>query len=539
MRQKALADAGGTGSARKGAEGIRMKSPIYESSTERWGIFELAMEGPADGNPFTEHWIRGVFKGSRETVACDGFYDGEGIYRIRFMPSFEGNYTFEIMADFAEELTGDFVVLPPEKRNHGPVRVANTWHFEYEDGTPYYCVGTTCYVWELQTDELIEETLRSLEKGAFNKIRMCVFPKHYAYNLHEPRSYPYEGSPVDSKGITQDNFSEYTGRTEGNHWDFTRFHVPYFQHLEKCIAKLEKLGIEADLILMHPYDRWGFSSMKPEEDDLYIRYMAARLSAFHNVWWSLANEYDLMPAKRSEDWERFAAILCEKDPYRHLKSIHNCGKHYEYRRPWVTHCSVQRTDLYKSGEMVEDWRIKYGKPVVMDEMGYEGDIQYGWGNLTGEEMLRRCWEAVCRGGYPGHGETYLNDRNILWWSHGGALHGESHKRMEFLLEIMRQTPGRGLMPCHREWDEICATAQEPASQDAEGRDYYLFYYSFMRPSFREFYFDEASKWEVHVLDTWSALSVRRGIYSGHFRIELPAKPYMAIQIRRVLEADGK
>ena len=61
----------------------------------------------------------------------------------------------------------------------------------------------------------------------------------------------------------------------------------------------------------------------------------------------------------------------------------------------------------------------------------EGDIQHGWGNLTGEEMLRRFWEAACRGGYPGHGETYLNKENILWWSHGGKLHGESHKRFGF------------------------------------------------------------------------------------------------------------
>ena len=28
--------------------------------------------------------------------------------------------------------------------------VANTYHMAYEDGTPYYSIGTTCYVWELQ-----------------------------------------------------------------------------------------------------------------------------------------------------------------------------------------------------------------------------------------------------------------------------------------------------------------------------------------------------------------------------------------------------
>lgn len=65
---------------------------------------------------------------------------------------------------------------------------------KYEDGTPYYCIGTTCYVWELQPDEIIKRTLKMLQNGAFNKLRFCLFPKHYCYNLKEPRAYPYEGN---------------------------------------------------------------------------------------------------------------------------------------------------------------------------------------------------------------------------------------------------------------------------------------------------------------------------------------------------------
>ena len=35
-----------------------------------------------------------------EAVKADGFYDGDGIHRVRFMPSFEGEYTFSLQADF-------------------------------------------------------------------------------------------------------------------------------------------------------------------------------------------------------------------------------------------------------------------------------------------------------------------------------------------------------------------------------------------------------------------------------------------------------
>lgn len=105
------------------------------------------------------------------------------------MPSFEGKYEFSIQGNFSDEVyQGEFYVTSPQKENHGPVRVANTYHFAYEDGTPYYPIGTTCYVWTWQCDERIVETLSSLKEAGFNKIRFCIFPKHYDYNLGEPRS---------------------------------------------------------------------------------------------------------------------------------------------------------------------------------------------------------------------------------------------------------------------------------------------------------------------------------------------------------------
>jgi hypothetical protein len=507
----------------------------YPNQVNRWDIFELACRGPFDGNPFTDRQIEAVFQWKHETVPVKGFYDGNGIYRVRFMPSFEGSYTFHLTCSFSDEIMeGTFSVLPAGKGSHGPVRVANTWHFAYEDGMPYYSIGTTCYVWALQTDQLISQTLETLKSNVFNKIRFCIFPKHYDYNLKEPRSYPYVGAPMDSSVLTTENFSAYTGKTEGNAWDFSKFNPEHFRHMESLIGKLQELGIEADLILMHPYDRWGFSCMSPEEDELYIKYVIARFAAYRNVWWSLANEYDVFPQKSIHDWERIAKILCDHDPYGHLRSIHNCITFYDYSRPWITHCSIQRTDLYKSSELVNEWRTRYKKPVVLDEIAYEGNIQHGWGNITGEEMVRRFWEAVLRGGYPGHGETYLNEKDILWWSHGGVLHGESHKRFAFLLQIMKQTPGIGLCPYEKSsWDEVCAVPEDTASRFSKVKDYYLYYYSFMRPSFREFYIDDETEYAVSVLDTWETTSEERGICKGRFRVDLPGKQYMAIQLKRV------
>lgn len=475
---------------------------------EKWGVFELTFHGPDHGNPFVDVSLSAEFSFEGRTLQTSGFYDGEGVYRIRFMPDAEGIWTYRTRstARSLDGIEGQFVCSPPLAGNHGPVRVKNTFHFAYEDGTRYIPVGTTCYAWSHQGNELEEQTLESLKTSPFNKMRMCIFPKSYQFNTNEPVLYPYEGSMEEG-------------------WDYTRFNPEFFRHLEKRIADLGKLGIEADLILFHPYDRWGFSEMKKTADDRYLRYVVARLSAYRNVWWSLANEYDLMWAKAEEDWERFANIIAENDPYHHLISIHNCLKFYDYSRPWVTHCSIQRIDVYKTAENTNEWREQWKKPVVIDECAYEGDIDQGWGNIAGEEMVRRFWEGAVRGGYVGHGETYMHPEDILWWSKGGKLHGSSPKRIAFLRKIMEEGPAEGLNPLQSDWDAPCAGVAD---------EFYLFYYGFNRPRYRNYSMKPGIRYKVEVIDTWNmTVEEKEGTYEGAFRIELPGKPFMAVRMTKI------
>ena len=62
--------------------------------------------------------------------------------------------------------------------------------------------------------------------------------------------------------------------------------------------------------------------------------------------------------------------------------------------------------------------------------------------------------------------------------------------------------------------------------------YYLFYYSFMRPSFRDFYLDEDTPFEAEVIDTWNMTVEKQGVFSGRFRITLPGRQYMAVRLRK-------
>ncbi|MBN1309882.1 MAG: DUF5060 domain-containing protein [Anaerolineae bacterium] len=474
---------------------------MHSHTIERWKVFELSLDGPAAGNPFTDVTFSAQFKYRNRVLEPDGFYDGEGVYRIRLMPDMPGVWTYVTKSNHPEldGHTGEFTCTEASPENHGPVRVRNTYHFAYADGTPYRQIGTTCYAWVHQGDILEEQTLATLKDTPFNKMRMCVFPKHYIYNANEPVHYPFE-------------------RDQAGQNDLTRFDLLFFRHFERRVEQLDELGIEADIILFHPYDRWGFATMPAEVDDCYLRYTVARLAAYRNVWWSLANEYDLMRAKSMADWDRFFRIIQERDPYQHLRSIHNCYQFYDHNKPWVTHCSVQHSDL----EQVAKWRDLYRKPVIVDECGYEGNIEKHWGNLSAQEMVRRFWLGTVHGGYVGHGETYLHPEDILWWSKGSQLHGQSVPRIAFLRSILEQGPVDGLDPM---------TTIYPNASGREGK-YYLIYYGLHQPAEQTLELP-GGPYRIDIIDTWEmTITPLERFFEDKSQIQLPGKPDIAVRIQK-------
>jgi hypothetical protein len=265
---------------------IALLSPIVHAaapeSAEQWGIFELELRGPSDGNPFLDVAVSATFTDGSRAVAVDGFYDGEGVYRVRFMPETVGAWRYETKSNVPALAgqRGAFAVTPAAAGNHGPVRVANTYHFAHADGAPYRELGTTCYSWTHRPEALEERTLRTLAASPFNKLRMCVFPQSHGTKTMPPPRLPFAGAP-DAP-------------------DYARFNPEFFRHLEKRVGELRGLGIECDLILFHPYadhDEWKLKHMPPEVEERYLRYIVARLAAYRNVWWSLANEYDFIATR--------------------------------------------------------------------------------------------------------------------------------------------------------------------------------------------------------------------------------------------------
>jgi len=471
---------------------------------EQWGVWETSWDGPRDGNPYLEVQLSASFSRDGKRIVVPGFYDGDGVYKVRFSPPTQGEWRYETRSNRPElsGKSGSFTAGPPSAGNGGPIETFKTFYLRYADGSPYHQFGTTCYAWIHQSEELQRQTLKTLAASPFNKIRFCVFPKAYAYNQNEPELFAF-CKAADGK------------------FDFDRPDPAFWRHLEQRIMDLERLGIEADLILWHPYDRWGFADMSDPQDDRYLRYCVARLSAYRNAWWSLANEFDFMTDrpkdhrgnKQMEDWDRFFQILDNEDPHARLRGIHNGRIWYDHTRDWVTHASLQSSNM--AGGV--GYRAQYQKPVIYDECRYEGNIPQGWGNLDARTMIQRFWLGTLGGCYVGHGETYKHPEDILWWSKGGVLHGESPKRIQWLKDFMAQAPP---------FDEL-----QPLGDDqgryllAKRGEYYLLYCLDSRSQTVDLAGDRPYK--VDIVDPWEMTILPLGTAQPGEHTVRPAKSDLA------------
>lgn len=525
MTRRGVVAAGAAGLALGGQGAVA--SQAHGMSVERWGLFEAALTASGAVAPYQVS-LWGVFTNGVTTIRAAGFYDGDDVYRIRFSPPETGQWRWFVESDFPalNGREGRFEAVAPAAGNRGPVGVKDGYHFAYADGTPFRQVGTTSYGWTHQPQLKRRQTLETLRASPFNKLRMLVFP--------------------NATIKTNEAIFPFARTGPGNRdWDLARFDPAYFQRLDACVAALCDQGVQADIILFHPYDEtYGFEEMGAEADDHYVRYIIARLSAYRNVWWSLANEYDLLKSKTDADFDRMFQLVQTEDPYGRLRSIHNWRRLYDHGKPWVTHASIQNGAAVRDDARAETYRSVWKKPVIFDEICYEGNLDERWGNLTGPELVRGFWHGLIGGTYVGHSECLpRHPDDGFWLGEGGELRGESAPRLTFLKSLMEAGPKPGIDPIDKWWEQHLGGIPG---------QYYLRYFGEEAPTqwALDLPRDEikgGERFAVDVIDTWNmtierapgafVMSAKDTKYYFHDRerptLELPGRPWMAIRVTRL------
>jgi len=411
-------------------------------SVEAYDFVEVTanVAGPDVHNPFTDATLLGSFgkTGATERTNVEGFCDSAdgSIFRIRFMPSKPGEYSYSIayrQGAFEKTYTGTFRAVDGHRR--GPVRVDPKfpWHFMWEGtGEHYFFNGTTAY-WlpGWREDGTIEYSIERLRNLKINRLRVLLAG---ATNT-------WWGEPVMPGGqfspFLRPWIAEKPESLESPGIDFTRFNIPYWQKWER----MARFARERDVILSTILDISTHHAQAPagsEDERRYIRYAVARLSAFSNINYDLGDDLDSF---RDEKWAHETGTLIESwDPYKHLATSHPVHREHQDRSSdWFGFTSIQNWSRKQHALMLEERAIqkKTGRiiPQTNEEYGYEDHYPH-WAPAppaeSSEALRQVAWDIAMAGAYGTAAESCRRGTNIWPDTGGGWINGRGDDTMVML-----------------------------------------------------------------------------------------------------------
>ena len=395
------------------------------------------VERPDAPNPFTDVTLRGTFgrAGGSERQEVAGFCDSAdgSVFRIRFMPSSPGDYSYSLtyrQGGFETTQAGGFRAADGHRR--GPVRVdpKYPWHFIWEGtGEHYFFNGTTAYFLLGWNDErIIQYSVERLHRLKVNRLRVTI----------AGRENTLFGEPVMNGG----NFTTYPTPWPAQQaddmyhpgFDYTRFNLEYWRKFEHAL----RFARDRDMIISLVLDMNDNKVHPPaasEDEYRFIRYAIARFGAFSNITWDLGDDLERY---RSDEWTHETGTLIKKwDPYKHLATSHPVENvHQDRTSDWFDFTSFQEWSRNQHAYILKQRQAqeKTGRiiPQTNEEYGYEDHYPMwapGLGSESAEVLRRTAWDIYMAGGYQTAGESARRGTNIWPDTGGGWLNGRGDDTM--------------------------------------------------------------------------------------------------------------
>ena len=426
------------------------------------------VSGHHSANPFTGASLEGVFEGSGgQRWNVEGFCDSDdgSVYRVRFMPSAQGDYRYSVeyrQGPWTRTSTGTFHVRAGARR--GPIRVdrEHPWHFVWEGtGEHYFFNGTTAYWLMGWADEgVIAAAIERLHRLKVNRIRVTIAGRASMF-YGEPvmpganwtpylNAWPPEvgvrwlgrlgrvgqrlglGRFTDAFAVLAD-----TGRANDIYhpgFDYGRFELSHWQRFERALRFARDRDVILSLVLdlndsrVHP-------AAGSEDEHRFIRYAVARFGAFSNVTWDLGDDLDMY---RDETWSHETGTLLEQwDPVHHLATSHPTkNEHQDRTSAWFGFTSFQEWSRNQHAFMLAERKEQESTgriiPQTNEEYGYEDQYPKwapGPDGDSADALRRAAWDIAMAGGYGTSGETARRGTNIWPDSGGGWVNGRGDDTM--------------------------------------------------------------------------------------------------------------
>ncbi len=372
------------------------RGPVYS-------VVELSFHGPHLAEPMSELDFAVTFRhasGSPE-YRIHGFWDGGGVFKVRFTPTREGRWTLAEVYSTAAELKGqkqgEYVIATPARgRGFWVVDDASPGRRWYKrsDGSHQYIIGNTQYSFLSG----YSENGRTGVDIAGDVRRNAEFFRKLRFTLHGDRYPNPEEKPfLDDRGRPTDS-GDYSHRPNPK-W--------FRERADVAVRAAYEADLIADLILSGPDTEDSRSTLRAAKNNgdptPWLKYIAARYGSYPNVWICLANEYDLrVPRYNEEQIARFGAIIRRFLPYPTPLSVHPnhstlWSAAFDSLPPWNDHQIIQRKlrQLAPSADVIREvWKNRL-KPTINDELSYQGEGD----RHSGEDTVEAHLGAFLGGGY--------------------------------------------------------------------------------------------------------------------------------------------
>ena len=380
--------------------------PISIADIEEYDVYEIDLTTTNTySNPYLDVRLNATFTGPTKTIVIDGFWDGGQNWKIRMAPIEAGTWSYNLSSNDAQfnGKTGTFTVAESENKGFVKVNPEYPYSFMYDDGTPFFLMGDTSWVALFQTrsEKPWAESLR-MDDGTF---------QHYidtraAQGFNTIHTYAWISDSTNNvnEGGPQFN-SEPWDLEDTETWDYDKSWVNplHFQYVDERVEYMSSKEIIPGIL-------FGDSDFNPDftdqEQELFIRYLIARYSAY-NVFWLTLGEYEEFTDEVSTV-NRIGNIVEDNDPYKHVTSVHTLDTNVDLQnRGWldyIMHQSETPDDVLRDR--------KYNKPVVVLEFNYEDASEMSGPHAVDPDTLRKnAWRIFIRGGYFAYGHEGI----YIWY----------------------------------------------------------------------------------------------------------------------------
>lgn len=422
-----------------------------------WGRFEVKLVADEKADPETAVAVE-LVSPSDKKHAIDGFWDGELVWRLRYMPTEEGTWKYTTKSEPAvkglDQQSGKFECRGRDQSNrflkHGVLRVAESrTYLEHADGTPFFWMGDT--VWTGPAKATLDDWKKFLDDRVAKKFTVIQF------NMASP----WRTAPTDREGMTA-----FEGREN------IKINPQYYQRLDAFMDAINERGLAASPILVWALKKEDPGNYLPEKDVLkLVRYEVARYGAHHLVWLLAGdNPYNVQSAPR---WKRIGREVFGGKP-RQPVSTHPTGMNWPWEgwrnEDWIDvfgyqsgHGDDAKTlEWIHSGPVAKNRDNKPVRPIINLEPPYEDHLAYQSRKPHSAYNVRRAvyWSLLASATagvtYGGHGVwSWQLEPGKTPTDHAGtgvakvwheAVHLPGSQQMKYVVEVFESTPWWELRP---------------------------------------------------------------------------------------------